>query len=412
MLEVTDFISACLDRGSQVDVLYFDFRKAFDRVNNDVLLIKLQKIGFAQGLLRFTANFLKDRQQFVRLGMYDSLPYHTRSGVSQGSIFGPLLFVFMVNDLPKVIKHSKCLLYADDLKLVIEIKSREDCLKLQSDVDAVYAWSNKNKMEFNPMKCHAMTFTRKWHPIQFEYQLGPHEITRSTTMKDLGVTFDRKLTFNDHITNVAKESYRRLGFVMRNSKDFKGTKVIRLLFETLVRSKLEASSCVWNPHEKHYSCMLEKVQKAFLRCLYKHEYGCYPYLYPTSFLLGCLGYNSLEVRRESQQMTLMCKILRGLIDSPNLLQKLSRLFVPDPGSCPRRGRHPLFSVPPRRTLAHAHSPIQHTLSEFNRLLTMTPECDLFADEWKDIMLKCLEYCEMKVCKVTSEEHEFVFEPLS
>lgn len=134
-------------------------------------------------------------------------------------------------------------------------------------------------------------------------------------------------------------------------------------------------------------------------------------MYPTSFLLGCLGYNSLEVRRHYHQMVTMCKVLRGRIDAPNLLNKLSRLFVPDPGSCTRRGRHQLFSVPLGRTTAHSHSPIQHTLSHFNRLLTKMPECDMFADEWKDILSEFLEYCEMNARK-TNEDDEFYFDLLT
>lgn len=128
-------------------------------------------------------------------------------------------------------------------------------------MDAVHEWSVRNEIQFNPQKCHAMTYTRRRHPIEYKYRLESHDISRTTSIKDLGVTFDCKLTFNDHIAIVAKESYKRLGFVMRNSKDFKGTYVTRLLFEALVRSKLEASSCVWNPHEGTYTNLIEKVEE-------------------------------------------------------------------------------------------------------------------------------------------------------
>lgn len=245
------------------------------------------------------------------------------------------------------------------------------------------------------------------HPVKFEYQLDSYKITRSDTIKDLGVTFDQKLTFNDHISAVAKESYRRLGFVLRNSGDFKGAHVIRIIFGALVRSKLEASSCVWHPHEQSYTLMLEKVQKAFLRYLYKRVYGYYPFLYPTNFLLGCLDYNSLEVRREHSQMLFMCKVLHGKIDAPNLHNSLLRLNAPDPnGLQPRRGGcHKLFSLPPARTVAHTVSPIPRTLRALNNLLAMAPDCDLFADEWKSIVSICLEFCEKKARNV-NEECEF------
>lgn len=213
-------------------------------------------------------------------------------------------------------------------------------------------------------------------------------------MKGLGVTFDRRITFHDHITVVAGESFKRLGFVLRNCRDFEDLRVIKVIFSALVRSKLEASSCVWHPHESTYALVLEKIQKAFLRFLYKRTYGYYPYLYPTKFLLGCLGYNSLEVRRANDQLITMCKILHGRIDTAELHNELSKLFVPD--NYRRARRHKLFAVPSCRTKARASSPIPRTLSALNDLLDARPACDLFVDEWKTIYSTCLQFCEENV----------------
>ena len=323
--------------------------------------------------------------------MYESGTYHTRSGVSQGSILGPLLFLIMVNDLPHVLRHARCLLYADDLKLYLEIKSERDCLALQQDIDAIYKWSVDNKMEFNSSKCFTMIFGRMRRPVHFEYKLNNNTITETAVMKDLGVTFDRKLTFHDHILTVAKESYQRLGFVMRNCRDFRTSLPIKIVYNALVRSKLESSSCVWNPHEGTYAVLLEKVQKAFLRFIYKRMHGYYPYLYPTKFLLGCLGYNSLEVRRARDQLTIACKSLRGAIDAPELHTALARFFVPN-NYC-RSRKHRLFAVPSCRTVARAKSPVPRTLSALNDLLDLNPTNDLFADEWTKILLVCQKYCE-------------------
>lgn len=246
-------------------------------------------------------------------------------------------------------------------------------------------------MEFNSSKCYAMTFGRKRNPIDFEYNLNKSSITKSTNMKDLGVTFDQKLTFHDHIATVAKQSFQRLGFVLRNCRDFRTAHAIKVIFNALVRSKLETSSCVWNPHETTYALVLEKVQKAFLRNLYKRLHGYYPYLYPTTFLLGCLGYNSLEVRRARNQLAIACKTLRGSIDAPELLEALSRLYVPD-NYC-RGKKHRLFAVPSCRTVARAKSPIPRTLAALNGLLDANPTNDLFVDGWKEILSECLKYCE-------------------
>lgn len=391
LLTLVNFISSRLDRGQQVDVLYFDFKKAFDRVDNDVLLAKLNAIGFAPGLLKLLANYLRDRKQFVRLGIYESSLYHTRSGVSQGSILGPLLFLIMVNDLPAVLRHVECLLYADDLKLYTQIRSEMDCLALQEDVEAVYEWSIANKMEFNQSKCYVMSFGRMWRPILFDYKLGNTNMPRTMVMKDLGVTFDRTLTFHDHIITVAKESFQRLGFVLRNARPFRTERVMRLLYNALVRSKLEASSCVWNPHESTYELILEKVQKAFLRSLYKRNFGYFPLMYPTAFLLGCLSFNSLKTRRVNEQLTTVCKIFRGMIDAPDLHDELARFFVPN--NYLRCRRHDLLAVPSSRTVAHANSPIPRTLSTLVSLLRAYPNFDLFADDWREVLGVCLRFSE-------------------
>ncbi|KAJ8705638.1 hypothetical protein PYW08_012684 [Mythimna loreyi] len=349
LVTLADYIATSMDLGRQVDVLYFDFQKAFDRINNDILLEKLSAIGFAPNLLILIADYLRDRQQYVRLGMYNSQPYNTRSGVSQGSILGPLLFLIMINDIPQVLNHSKCLLYADDLKLYSEVQTLADCAALQKDIDAISEWSVINKMNFNPSKCCIMSFSRSRNPIQFTYIINDVEIPRVMAIKDLGVIFDTRLTFHDHIVSLAKESFRRLGFVLRSCREFTNHQVIRLLYNTLVRSKLDSSSCVWNPYEKSYTLMIEKVQKAFLRYFYKRRFGYYPYLYPTKFLLGCLGFTSLQVRRAFDQLVTACKIIHGTIDSPSLHEELCKIFVPD-NYC-RARRHKLFVVPRCRTVA-------------------------------------------------------------
>ena len=391
LLTITEYISKHLDNKRQVDVLYFDFCKAFDRVNNDILLLKLSAIGFCPNLLRLLADYLRDRQQFVRLGIYVSRPYHTRSGVSQGSILGPLLFLLMVNDLPSSAKFAECLLYADDLKLYSVVGTVSDCEAVQNDINAIYEWGVQNKMEFNVSKCYVMTFGRMRHPIDFEYKLNGTIITRSTNMKDLGVTFDQKLTFHDHVSAVAKESFKRLGFVLRNARDFRNEQVIRLLYSTLVRTKLEASSSVWNPHEAKYALLLEKVQKAFLRFLYGRTRGYYPYLYPTKFLLGCLGYHMLETRRACDQIGVMLKICRGITDAPDIHNELIRLHTPD--NYLRGRRHQLLSLPSRRTAARAASPVPRVLTALNKLVEANLDCDLFADKFVDLMVKCLHFCE-------------------
>lgn len=282
------------------------------------------------------------------------------------------------------------------------IETMEDCVNLQHDLDRIHAWSVENKMEFNTAKCIQMTFGRMRRPIEFQYRLGQDRITRVVSIKDLGVTFDQQLTFHDHIVTLTKECYQRLGFVLRNSRDFRNMEVVKLIFSALVRSKLEACASVWHPHEAKYTLMLEKVQKAFLRYLYKRIYGYYPYMYPTQFLHGCLGYNSLEVRRAHAQLRIMVKILHGRVDAPDLGEQLCRLYVPD--NYRRARRHKLFAVPKCRTVARQESPIPRSLSTLNLILDANPDGDFLAGEWSFLMAECLTHCEL----IASQRQSSVF----
>lgn len=187
--------------------------------------------------------------------------------------------------------------------------------------------------------------------------------------------------------------FKRLGFVSRTCKDFTNINAIRILYTSLIRSKIEASACVWNPYEVTYSLMLEKVQKRFLRFLYKKCYGYHPFMYPTKFLQGTLGFNSLETRRLNDQLLTLCRILRSITDCPSLLTEASRLCVPQNRARFRPGRVRLFEPLRARTLHRQQSPISRAQRNLNALIISHPQFDVFADGWKMIERLCLEFCE-------------------
>lgn len=158
-----------------------------------------------------------------------------------------------------------------------------------------------------------------------------------------------------------------------------------------MRTKIETGAIVWSPHESTYVLLLEKVQKAFLRFLYKKKFGYYPFMYPTKYLLGMLGFNSLEVRRDCEQLVAACRMLRGESDCPQLTNQVCRLFVPD--KYLRTRKHVLLSVPASHTVARSMSPLVRARSSLNTLLSSVPECDLFADRLMTVSEKCLAFCE-------------------
>lgn len=249
LLHLMSTLVPAVDAGLQVDVAYLDFRKAFDTVDNDVLLSKLAGKGCTPHTLRFFASYLRDRRQFVDCGGCLSEPYYTRSGVSQGSNLGPFLFILMIDDLPAVVQESSCLLFADDLKLFRVMKDTTDHNVLQEDLDRVVKWSHDNRLYFNVSKCSVMSFTRARSPHHHCYKLEGETLERVMEVRDLGVYFAADLKFRSHIIKVSKKAFRNLGFILRQANDFNNMGALKALYDALVRSHLEYCAVIWGPSE-------------------------------------------------------------------------------------------------------------------------------------------------------------------
>lgn len=377
-INFVDYASNKMIAGGQVDAAYFDFSKAFDLVDNDILLTKFASFGFSSQLLRFMADYLRDRKQYVRMGVFRSQEYYTRSGVSQGSTLGPTQFLIMINDLPRVLMGTECLMFADDLKLFHSISDISDCEQLQSDIDAVVRWSKRNKLTFNVTKCKSITFTRSRSPVIMSYELAGTPIERVATIRDLGVTLDCKLNFHEHIIKTSKEASKALGFIIRTSSNFNNLKTIKLLYNAYVRSKLEYNSIIWNPQEKLYTLMIEKIQRKFARFIYKRQYGYYPYLYPSLFVSGMVDLDTLELRRKFVHIFHYYCLITERMDNPSVRENI-HFYVPDRylrGT--GRRRHRLLACPPSwRSPQTDNCPTGRAINLINRLLQCNPDADLF-----------------------------------
>jgi hypothetical protein len=384
LVTLVDYIHREMDAGRQVDATYFDFRKAFDLVDNDILLEKLAKIGFVPNLLKFFCSYLGDRRQFVKINGYESDCYFTRSGVSQGSTLGPTLFLIMINDLPLTVHTSTCLMFADDLKLCLGIRDARDSVALQNDVNAVATWSLANNLPFNDTKCKAITFSRKRSPIDFTYTLNDLPLQRVLDIRDLGLVIDSKLDLHKHMTNICKNASKLLGFIIRTAKNFDDIRVARVLFNTLVRSRLEYASVVWDPYEDKYRLMIERIQRKFSRWLYAKRYGHYPYLYPSLFVSGMVDLETLALRREMNRIVLYLSIIHNKIDSPAVIERINlaiptRLPSDSSGMIAPRRRPRLLERPVTRTKSAAHAPTTRALIILGDILAQNADLDLFAD---------------------------------
>lgn len=379
-IHFADYLKTKITTGCQVDAAYFDFKKAFDLVDNDILLTKFASLGFSPQLLNFFAHYLRDRRQFVKLNGYQSSEYFTRSGVSQGSTLGAPQYLIMINDLPSSLFEAKCLMFADDLKLFLPVTKAEDCVVFQRDIDAVLDWSKKNKLPLNVSKCKTITFSRSRTPITTAYRLGDEQLERVTTIRDLGLTLDSGFNFHEHIRNVCKDANKALGFIIRTSSQFHNPRVIKLLYNAYVRSKLEYNAIVWDPQEKLYTHMVEKIQRKFCRYVYKRTYGYYPFLYPSLFVSGMVGFDTLQLRRKLMHILHYYLLLGNKIDNPSVREHI-HLFVPQQymRGIGRR-QHQLLACPPTWHIRQANnSPTARAIALINHYLDSSPDADIFVD---------------------------------
>lgn len=285
-------------------------------------------------------------------------------------------------------------MFADDVKLVKECTTEADCVALQQDIDLVHAWSLQNKLLFNPTKCEIMTFTRSAAPLQYQYAVGGVPVTRVQQVRDLGVVFDPQLTFHQQVQGVTAAAHRRLGFVLRNSIALNNT-ATRTLYAALVRSVLENNSVVWSPHEDKYVLMLEQIQKQFLRNLYKRTFHYYPFLYPTLYIQGQLGYETLEMRRCLALIKFTLGLLHNKIDCTALIHEFVRLDVPNMclASRLRPRSRPVLWDPPARTVHANHAPAARARSLLASVHAAAPECDVFTTGIGRMVNECKRICE-------------------
>ena len=191
-----------------------DFAKAFDKVPHRRLLYKLDYYGKRGSTHKWITSWLSGRFQKVVLDGQASDPVPVLSGVPQGSVLGPVLFLIFINDLPENIR-SSVRLFADDCVLYRNIESPSDCQILQDDLNSLAQWEADWQMKFNVAKCHSMRVTR--HPpdkhIQFEYTLHQQRLEQVQSAKYLGITISDDLDWGQHISEISSKATKTLGFL-------------------------------------------------------------------------------------------------------------------------------------------------------------------------------------------------------
>ena len=364
-------IIEALELGKKVDVIYLDFAKAFDKVHHGILLQKLKKVGITGKLHRWIGEFLRERKQYVAVEGALSSESEVRSGVPQGSVLGPLLFLIHIGDIDKQIRNSTVTCFADDTRIMKTIREDNDNTLLQEDLDHIYEWATTNKMKFNDRKFETINYqpghrNEAYHNYTTE---SGSLIERKTEIRDLGIIMNNEASFAEHITAIAKKGKNLAGWALRTFQS-RETNLMLTLLKVLIRPHLEYGCQVWNPHKACEIKLLESVQRSFTRKIDGTTVGTVKMNYWER--LQHLKLYSLQRRRERYIIIYVWKIVYGHV--PNLQPPITAYLSDRQGlTCRRRdlthGRYTRFGTLKENSL------VGKGLLLFNRLPAEIKACN-------------------------------------
>lgn len=310
LLECTHDWAVAIHGHQSVDAIYVDFSRAFDSVVHSKLIFKLSNYGISGNLLQWISAFLYSRTQCVVTEhcFSDFLP--VLSGVPQGSVLGPILFILFIDDISDIclgrptVSHK---LFADDLKLYTTIMSDSDRATIQDALDRLQQWCSDWQLRINVDKCHVLHVGKQ--NSNYCYFLCGHQIAAADVVSDLGVAIDPLLTFDVHINNIIGKAYSRIGVLFRGFAS-RSLAILKQAYVTFVRPILEYASNVWSPYLLKHVNALERVQKLFTRRIPSLSHLSYPER------LAAINLEPLELRRLKADLVLYYKCLHNLTALP------------------------------------------------------------------------------------------------
>jgi hypothetical protein len=305
-------ITDILDNKGESDIIYFDLSKAFDSVPHPPTLAKLKSFGINDMLFTWFSDYLSNRRQRVVIDGKTSGWLPVTSGVPQGSILGPLMFLLYINDLPDVISEDTlCGIFADDTKIARHIQNEEDKQHLQRDIDALKRWGDSWGLSFNPKKCKHLRVSTNLLDNLSPYNLDGTELETVDKMTDLGITVSSDLKWTDHINTMCRKAEGRLWMVIRTLGFYSSVPAKKTAYIALIRSVLEYGSPIWNPRYKNQQKTIEDIQRKGTNYILNNERYDHPEHINYKTRLQILDLLPTTYRREIHDITLMLKSING-----------------------------------------------------------------------------------------------------
>ena len=261
LLDHFDSILQILEKNQNADILYIDLSKAFDKVNHQTLLYKLEKMKISGKTNNWIRIFLTNRTQQVVVNGHKSKPAKVLSGVPQGTVLGPALFILYMNNITEYIKETLIKMFADDSKLISSITNLEDRQKLLNDLKALLKWTEDNSMKFNEDKFQLLQVGLN-SSLKTPYSFNDINIVKSENVRDLGIQLSEDLSFKYHISEMVDNATNFASWLLRTFRT-REKSVMLLLLKTYIIPRLEYCSAVWNPYKIKEIEQIESVQRSF-----------------------------------------------------------------------------------------------------------------------------------------------------
>ena len=262
-----DQITELLETDTGVDVIYLDFSKAFDRVDFETLLQKLNTLGIGEKIGRWIHSFLTNRTQSVIVNKTSSSTEDVLSGVPQGSVLGPLLFVIMISDIDTHVRNSTVRCFADDSRISKGITNVADATQLQIDLEAIYEWASTNKMKFNDKQFELIRYRTPRNPIQdftsYLSQSG-QVIQEKAQVKDLGILMTNNCSFAAQAKKVISTLRNMASWILRTFKARDRTTLVTS-WKSLVQPINDYCCILWSPYQAGLINQMESIQWSYLR---------------------------------------------------------------------------------------------------------------------------------------------------
>jgi hypothetical protein len=318
LLSHIDIILQNFQNNMDTDVIYLDYAKAFDKVDHQILLQKLHAYGIRGKMLMWLNSYLSNRWQTVVINGEHSQSAKVISGVPQGTVLGPVLFILFLNDLEACIQHSIISSFADDTRLKKAINVTSDTRLLQKDLDHSIQWSDESNMKLHQNKfelvSHATDNSKLLKELPFFKEFSEYStddgsvISPINSVRDLGITITSDVSWSPHISTITDDARRMASWIFSVFID-RNAATMMPLFQALVRSRTEYCSPLWNPSKLEDIKKLESVQRAFTARIHEVKHLGY------WDRLKALNLMSLQRRRERYIIIHVFKIIHDL--APN-----------------------------------------------------------------------------------------------